>query len=94
MSDDIKMNADNDNGNVKDQREKPSVCKRGAYVVLTPDEKLAIAKQAVEKGIHRTIADNTKFKLKYMSVRDWRDKYLQTKARTGSVISLLSIRVE
>ena len=55
MADDIKMNAGINNAVVKDQREKPSVCKRGSYIKLTPDEKLAIAKQAAEKGIHRTM---------------------------------------
>ena len=73
------MNNDNNN-----QMNMPNVNhKRGKYIVVNPQTKLLIAKQAKRIGVDATIGRHHRLQLKYGTVSYWATKYARAKAAVG-----------
>lgn len=58
--------------------------KRGKYVVVNPQHKLLLAKQAARNGIQPTIDAHDRLQLKYATVGYWRAKYARAKREAGT----------
>ena len=83
MPDDNKINDIVIENEIEISNERETRAPRGKYVCVSPAVKLVIAKQAARIGIHGAIANNAGLKLKYMTVKLWRDKYLKAKREQG-----------
>ena len=81
--DDIKADGIVIDNEIEINNEAGTRAPRGPYICVSPAVKLIIAKQAARGGIHKAIENNAGLKLKYMTVKLWRDKYLKAKREHG-----------